>query len=145
MTTTFKNLLLIDYQLDNIHNINQIKLSETDISVIIDDFRNLNDDIFKNNYHKIGLLLSDNILFNKNDLLQYLEINSSNSIVEYVNNINYINYLDINFDYGNTSFTFNYNEACIISLKTLTIYGGIFYLGFINDINCFINNDNGKV
>jgi len=63
MTTTFKNLLLIDYQLDNIHNINQIKLSETDISVIIDDFRNLNDDIFKNNYHKIGLLLSDNILF----------------------------------------------------------------------------------
>jgi hypothetical protein len=145
MTTTFKNLLLIDYQLDNIHNINQIKLSETDITVIIDDFRNVNDDIFKNDYHKIGLLFSDNILFNKNDLFQYFEINFSNSIVEYVNNINYINYLDINFDYGNTSFTFNYKEACMISLKTLTIYGGIFYLGFINDISCFINNDNGNI
>ena len=145
MTTTFKNLLLIDYQLDNIHNINQIKTLGTDISVIINDFKNLNDDILKNNYYKIGLLLSDNVTFNKNELFQYLETNSSNSIVEFVNDTNYLNYLDINFDYENTNFIFDYTGSYLISLKNLTIYGGIFYLGFINDINCFINNDNGNI
>ena len=145
MTTTFKNLLLIDYQLDNIQNINQIKLSETYISVIIDDSINLNSDIFKNNYQKIGLLLSDNILFNKNNLFQNLETNYSNSIIEFINDTNYSNYLDISFDYGNTNFTFEYNISYLISLKNLTIYGGIFYLGLINDINCFINNNNGNI
>ena len=143
--TIIKNLLLIDYQLDNIHNINQVKLPQVELSIIID---NLNNDILKNNYEKIGLLLSDNILFNKDNFLQDLQISFPNSFIEFINDTNYFNYLDIVFDYDNTDFIIDYNhiDPYLISLKKLSIYGGIFYLELISSqINCFINNENGNI
>ena len=54
-----KKLLLIDYQLDNIKDINLNAICP--ISIIIDDYKNI-DNIF--DYNQIGILLSDLITFN---------------------------------------------------------------------------------
>ncbi len=132
MTIKNKNLLLVDYQLDNIQYIHNIKLDTTDIIII--DLNNIDID---NEYNKIGLLVQ-NIGLNVQNIL------SINPKIELINESNFTNYLNIDFNYELNEFTFNYTDSIILYLKNLTIYGGIFYLSD-NILNCIINNENGTI
>ena len=135
-----KNLLLIDYQLDNIQYINQVKLIDTDIIIIINSF----DNILFNDYKKIGLLFSNNILFDKNDLINYLKTLHDNIVIENITDINYLNYINLYFDYNSNIFNLNYNESYLLSITNINLLAGFFYI-YNTNLNCSINNYNGDI
>ena len=138
MTNKNKNLLLVDYQLDNLQNINQIKLDNTDINVII-DFDNIE---ITNDYDSIGLLALNSSSINILSLKNKLKLDNINFIDEN----NYKLYLNIDFNYENDNFVFYYGDIVELNLKDFSIFGGIFYLNYDNnDFKCFINNENGKI
>jgi len=136
MTNKNKNLLLVDYQLDNLQNINQIKLDNTDINVII-DFDNIE---ITNDYDSIGLLALNSSSIN------ILSLKNKIDNINFIDENNYKLYLNIDFNYENDNFVFYYGDIVELNLKDFSIFGGIFYLNYDNnDFKCFINNENGKI
>jgi hypothetical protein len=126
-----KNLLLVDYQLDNLQNIYNVKNENTDIQIIV-DYNNLNN-LDNLNYNKIGIIKSNNFTYNVN-----------NSLIECVNENNYFDYLNIDFDYEN-NYIIKFIDIFIIKLTNFTTFGGIFYLSYIDNLKCFIDNENGTI
>ena len=122
-----KNLLLVDYQLDNLPKIHNIKLVDTIIVVIFDilTIENILIDQLKNNKLKrIG------ILGNKNDFININTLTNINTLpnIEFVNEQNYFYYLnEIKFNYNN-NLVFDYLGTYKIDLQQVSILGGYFYI-----------------
>ncbi len=135
MTIKNKNLLLVDYQLDNIQNIQQIKLDDTEMMMVI-DFNSIE---INNSYDNIGLLVQNPLSININNIKKIINQN-----VEFINEANYNTYLNIDFNYESNNININYNDSYTLLLKNFTVYGGIFYLSN-NFLKCFINNENGTI
>lgn len=130
-----KNLLLVDYQLDNIQNIQQIKLDNTEIIIVI-DFNNIQ---INDKYDDIGILVQNPLSININTIIKTLNQN-----VEFIDDNNYNKYLNIDFNYELDNIKINYNDTFVLLLKNFTVFGGIFYLSNTN-LKCLINNENGTI
>jgi len=151
------SLLLLDYNLDNIHNIVNNLINNV-YYIIIDDYnleniknkiKNTNVDTFNNigllflSYDNINLLLPD-ILNNNNN------IDILNNNIDIINTTNYSKYINIEWKYNNIIDTISYQEQFISNNpifynnnnENINFFGGTFSID-TNDLQLYIDNSTG--
>ena len=127
MSTYKLGLLLIDFSLDNIHNIVKnlknniyyIFIDNYDINIIINKIKQVN----IKNFNFYGLLSSK---LNPDEINLFL--------FDKIDNINYTKYFNFEFNYVQQYININYNENLILDKPNITFLGGIFTISS-NEMN----------
>ena len=138
MSTYKLGLLLIDFSLDNIHNIVKnlknniyyIFIDNYDTDIITNKIKQLNITSFDfggllcTNYNSTNLVFNE-IVFNK------------------INNTNYFNYFNFHFNYIQQNININYNDTIVIDKPTITFLGGVFSIQA--EIKSQIDKNTGQI
>ena len=127
-----QGLILIDYNIDNIHNIvNNLKKN---ISYsLVDNYDNIINKDLGNNIKFYGLLFSD-----------YENIKLPNINYEILNNDNYSKYINFNWDYDiDDTIILDYNSSIKFDKPNISFFGGVFSIS--SEIDSYIHITDGNI